>query len=71
MNVGEYAKATRAFEGLTAARSNPSEDEARLERLHNHVNEQTYEGLAATSVPPPAPLLLQAAGWTRLGFRPK
>ena len=47
MNAGEYANATRAFEGLTAARSiNPSEDKVRLERLRNHVDEQTYEVLA-------------------------
>ena len=54
VNAGEHAKATRAFESLTAARSNPSEDEARLERLRNHVDEQTYEALAARLRPAPS-----------------
>ncbi len=47
MNAGEYVKATRAFESLTAARSNPAEDQPRLERLQEHVDEQTYQALAA------------------------
>ena len=46
MNAGEYVKATRAFESLTAARSNPAEDQPRLERLQEHVDEQTYQALA-------------------------
>ena len=53
VNAGEHAKATRAFESLTAVRSNPSEDEARLERLRDHVDEQTYEALAARLRPTP------------------
>ena len=47
LNAGEYVKATRAFESLTAARSNPAEDQSRLERLREHVDEQTYQALAA------------------------
>ncbi len=47
LNAGEYVKATRAFESLTAARSNPAEDQPRLERLREHVDEQTYQALAA------------------------
>ena len=71
LNSGEFAKATRAFESLTAARSNPAEDQARLERLREHVDEQTYQALAARLRPVPSTAAAPDSWMDAFGIAPE